>query len=100
MDNADRFAIGALSNLSTIIKFTFTIIAMAGVLSYVDMTAMIIIFTSTVLSAVLTSRIKKISFEREQALTPVNKRASYISRIFRLRGARRRAAAERAGRRA
>lgn len=85
MDNADRFAIGALSNLSTIIKFTFTIIAMAGVLSYVDMTAMIIIFTSTVLSAVLTSRIKKISFEREQALTPVNKRASYISRIFRLR---------------
>lgn len=85
MGNTGSFAMGAMSNLSAVIKFTFTIIAMVGVLSYVDVTAMLIIVASTVLSAVFTSRIRKISFEREQALIPTSKRASYISRVFRLR---------------
>ena len=85
MDNTDRFAMGAMNNLSTVIKFTFTILTMAGVLSYIDVAAMIIIATSTILSAVFTAHIKKISFEREQALIPTSKRLSYISRVFRLR---------------
>lgn len=84
MDNADRFAVGAMSNLSAVVKFTLTIVAMAGVLSYVDATVMAIIAVSAILSAVFAARIKRISFEREQALTPIDKRASYISRVFRL----------------
>lgn len=85
MDNADSFAMGAMENLSSVIKFMFTIITMAGVLSYVDVSALLIILASAVLSLLFTSRIKRISFERQKALIPINKRSAYISRAFRLK---------------
>ena len=51
MGNTGSFAMGAMSNLSAVIKFTFTIIAMVGVLSYVDVTAMLIIVASMLITS-------------------------------------------------
>lgn len=76
MQFSDSYAMTAIGNISSIISYIFTFAAIIGILVYVDLTVMIFIFLSAVLSMVISSKLKKIQFDVEVAFAPNTRKNS------------------------
>lgn len=82
MQYADSFAATALGNLTSLLNFSFTIVAVTSVLVHVDLIAALIILVSSVLSVIIKTKRNKIAFNQQQDFAPIVRKGHYVDRIF------------------
>lgn len=84
MQFADSYAVTAIGNLSTVISYTFTFAATVSVIMYVDVTAMLVVLASAVLSMFIDAKLKKIEYKLQLDFTENIRKGQYIDRVHKL----------------
>lgn len=84
MRNADTYITSALDNITMLLSFFGTLVALTGILGYIDMGAMILICISAIISLFCSSKLKRIDYDKTNNITPVSRMDSYIDRVYKL----------------
>lgn len=84
MQYSDSYAMTAVGNISSIISYIFTFVAITGILVYVDSAVMILTLASAVISMIISSKLKKVRFDTEIAIAPNTRKKAYIDRVHKL----------------
>ena len=84
MQFSDAYAMTAIGNISSVIRYVFTFAAIVGILAYVNVVVMFVVFGSAVLSMFLSSKLKKVQYDTEIAFAPNARKKAYVDRVFKL----------------
>ena len=84
MDESDKRAVEIMEDTCELINYLVSSVTMMGLLFTVDLLVAVILFASSVFTVILNLVGNKISFKQNKEANPLNRKRSYINRIYHL----------------
>ncbi|MBP5236988.1 MAG: ABC transporter ATP-binding protein [Clostridia bacterium] len=81
MQNADSYATAAMTALNNLFSCVLSVVTTLGIVIYIDLVAMLIMFASAIMAMIIDANMKKIEFKKQLDITPIGRRKEYIDRV-------------------
>ena len=83
MQYADSTVTGTIGNFVRIIQYALSFSATLALLVYIDSSAMIVLLISSVISMIISAKLKTLDNEMRVEQTPIMRRGQYVDRVYR-----------------
>ena len=83
MQYADSTVTGVIGNFAQIIQYTLSFSATLALLVYIDSGAMVVLLISSVISMIISAKLKTLDNEMRVEQTPIMRRGQYVDRVYR-----------------